>query len=59
MDNSLTVVQEGAIKSGDKRVECEVEAIFKKKLYLAIVLEIGKLNQCNYLVWGHRPKLFQ
>ena len=43
IDNSLTVVGEGSIKYGEKRVGSEVDATFKKKDYKAIVLQMGKL----------------
>ena len=43
IDNSLTIVSEGSIKSGEKTAGNEVEALFRKKVYKAIVLQIGKL----------------
>ena len=39
----LTVVGEGSIKYGEKRVGSEVHATFKKKTSKAIVLQMGKL----------------
>ena len=44
LDNSLTVVGEGSIKYGEKRVGSEVDATFKKETYKAIVLQMGKLR---------------
>ena len=42
-NNSLTVVGEGSIKYGEKRVGREVDSTFKKNTYKAIVLQMGKL----------------
>lgn len=52
VDHSLTVVPESAIKSGEKIVGSEVEALFKKKRYKATVLEIGKLTNLLFSILG-------
>ena len=46
------MVPESAIKSGEKIVGSEVEALFKKKRYKATVLEIGKLTNLLFSILG-------
>lgn len=53
-DSSLTVVNDSAIKSGQKEVGAKVKAAFGKKIYEATVVDIGEfvlflLLQVGYL----------